>query len=100
MRKFHAGLAVVGCVVALAAPAFAATETVRGQIVDQMCYMKDMTNNKGMDNKMPAVTAGRAAACPQEGAPMALLTSDGKVHTIDGALVANTNAKINPPVSH
>ncbi len=41
MRKFLAALAVAACVVALAAPAFAATETVKGQIVDQMCYMKD-----------------------------------------------------------
>jgi hypothetical protein len=100
MRKFFAGLSVVACAVALAAPAFAATETVKGQIVDRTCYMKDMTNNKGMDHKMPADTAGCAAACAKKGAPMALLTSDGKVYTIAGDLVANTNAKIVPHVSH
>jgi len=97
MRKFFAGLAAVACV---AAPAFAATETVKGQIVDQMCYMHDMTNNKGMDHKMPADTAGCAAACAKKGAPMALLTSDGKLYTIAGDLAANTNAKIIPHISH
>src|SRR6202171_2810294 len=100
MHKFFAGLAGFACVVALAAPAFAATETVRGQIVDQMCYTKDMTNNKGMDHKMPADTAGCAPACAKKGAPMALLTSDGKLYTIAGDLAANTNAKIIPHISH
>jgi predicted metal-binding protein len=100
MRKFLGGLTAVAFLVALAAPAFAATQTVTGQIVDQMCYMKDMANNKGMDHKMPADTAGCAAACAKKGAPMALLTKDGKVYTIAGDLAASNNAKIVAHVSH
>lgn len=100
MRRVFAGTAVVAVVAALALPAFAATETVTGKIVDQTCYMKDMKNNAGMDHKMPADVAGCAAACAKKGMPMALLTSDGKVYTITGGLAADNNAKLIPHIAH
>ena len=87
-------------VVLVSVPAFAKTETVKGQIVDQACYTKDMVNNKGVDHKMPADTKDCAIACAKKGQPLALLTSDGKVYTIAGDLAANNNAKLIPHLSH
>ena len=100
MSRFLATAAAAALVIGLAIPAFAATETVTGQIIDQQCYMKDMTNNKGNDHKMPTDMAGCAAMCAKKGMPMALLTSDGKVYTIAGELAANMNAKLVPDIAH
>ena len=100
MRKMFAGLMVAAFVVALAAPAFAKTETVKGRIVDVSCYTKDKANNAGKDHKMPADTADCAAACAKKGAPMAILTDDGKVYQLTGGLAADKNAKIIPHVAH
>ena len=99
MRKLVAGLAAASFV-ALSVPAFAATETVTGKIVDQMCYMKDKANNHAADHKMPADVAGCAAACAKKGMPMALVTKDGKVYTITGGLAADNNAKLIPHIAH
>src|SRR5258705_11464067 len=52
MRKVFAGLMAAAFVIALAAPAFAATQTVQGQVIDRECYLHDTTNNKGDDHKM------------------------------------------------
>jgi hypothetical protein len=100
MKRLLAGIAAGAFVVTLSAPAFAKTETVRGKIIDQSCYVKDPANNAGVDHKMPADTKDCAVACAKEGRPMALLTSDGKVYAIAGGLAANNNAKIIPHISH
>jgi hypothetical protein len=100
MRKFLAGVMVAGFVVVLSVPVLARTETVKGQIIDQNCYMKDTVNNKGVDHKMPADTKDCAIGCAKKGQPMALLTADGKVYTIAGGLAENNNAKLVPHISH
>lgn len=100
MRKFFGGLAAVAFVITLAAPAFAATQTVQGQIIDQQCYLHDTANNKGNDHKMPKDVVGCATACAKKGLPLALLTTDGKVYTITGGLAADSNAKLIAHVSH
>jgi hypothetical protein len=100
MRKLLAGVAAAALVLALGAPALAATETITGKIVDQSCYMKDKANNAGVDHKMPADVAGCAAACAKKGRPLALLTTDGKVYTITGGLAADNNAKLVGHLSH
>jgi len=100
MSKLFAGLAVGAFVLAIGAPAFAATETVKGQIVDQTCYTKDMKANVGKDHKMPQDVADCATACAKKGAPLALLTSDGKLYQITGGLAADMNAKLIPHISH
>jgi hypothetical protein len=100
MRKTAAVLAIAAFIVALGAPALAKTETVKGQIVDQSCFMKDKENNKGVDHKMPADTKDCAIACAKQGRPMALLTAEGKVYEIAGGLAADKNAKIVPHISH
>ena len=100
MRNVLTGSIRVALLVALTAPAFAATETVKGRIVDQSCYMKDMKNNTGVDHKMPADVTACAIACAKKGNQMALLTDDGKVYSLSGGLAADMNAKIVPHVGH
>jgi hypothetical protein len=101
MNKLFTGVAVAAFVVALGAPAFAATETVKGKIVDQACYTKDMKANAGKDHKMPSGdVTDCATACAKKGAPLALLTEDGKLYQITGGLAADMNAKLIPHISH
>jgi hypothetical protein len=100
MRRMLAGLTVAGFALALAAPAFAKTETVTGQIVDEGCYKMDKSNT-GVDHKMPkGDTKDCAIGCAKAGRPMAILTSDGKVYELAGGLAADKNAKIIPHVGH
>ena len=100
MRKMFAGLMAAAFVIALSAPAFATTETVKGQIVDQSCYKMDKSNT-GKDHKMPkGDTTDCAVSCAKAGRPMALLTSDGKVYELTGGLAAEKNAKIIAHISH
>jgi hypothetical protein len=100
MRTFFAGLTAVAFVLALGAPAFAKTETVKGQIVDAACYKMDKSNT-GNTHKMPkGETEDCAVGCAKAGRPMALLTSDGKVYEISGGLAADKNAKLIPHISH
>jgi hypothetical protein len=100
MRKLFACLVAAAFVMALGAPAMAKTETVKGQIVDQACYNMDKSNT-GVDHKMRnGDTKDCAIACAKRGRPMAILTSDGKVYELGGALAADNNAKIVPHISH
>ena len=99
MRKLCAGLTVAVFVLALGAMAFAATQTISGQLIDQSCYKENKTNT-GVDHKMPADTPGCAITCAKMGLPVALLTTDGKVYTVTGDLAANNNAKLVPHLSH
>jgi hypothetical protein len=100
MHKLFGGFVASVFLLGLSAPAFAKTETVTGKVVDQTCYMKDKTNNAGLDHKMPAETKDCAAACAKKGQPLALLTSDGKVYEIAGGLAENNNAKLIPHIAH
>jgi predicted lipoprotein with Yx(FWY)xxD motif len=87
------GLVATAFVVSLAAPAFAKTETIKGEVVDQTCYMKDK-KNMGASHKECAET------CAKKGAPMALVTADGKLYQITGGLAADSNAKLVAHVAH
>jgi hypothetical protein len=100
MNKLFTGVAVAAFVVTLGVPAFAATETVKGKIVDQACYTKDMKANAGKDHKMPQDVTDCATACAKKGQPLALLTEDGKLYQITGGLAADMNAKLIPHISH
>ena len=100
MRQLFAGLMVAAFVVAAGASAFAATQTITGQLIDQSCYNMDKSNT-GVDHKMPkGDTKDCAIACAKGGKPLALLTSDGKVYTVMGDLAADKNAKLVPHMSH
>ena len=89
-----AGLLVGLCVVWSAAPAFANTETVTGEVISLSCYFQ----NKANVGRAGLVCA--LATVKYEGNPVGLLTSDGKVYQLAGGLVANNNAKMVPFLSH
>lgn len=91
MRKVFAGMSAVVFALALGAPAYAAT--VKGELVDQSCYMKDH-KNVGEAHKACAVK------CATKGQQVALVTSDGKVIEVMGELAENNNAKLVPHMSH
>jgi hypothetical protein len=93
MRKVLAGLAAIGLVAAMTVPAFGAVETVTGKLVDQACYLKDAKN-------ADAAHLACMQKCAKEGLAVALVTSDGKVYTVQGALAAENNAKLVPHMSH
>ncbi len=100
MRKLLAGLTVTVFVLAVGTVAFAATQTLSGQLIDQVCYKMNKSNT-GVDHKMPSGDeANCAATCAKMGQPVALLTSDGKVYTVTGDLAANNNAKLVSHLSH
>jgi hypothetical protein len=100
MCRTFAGFTIAAFVLAMSAPAFAATETVKGQVVDMGCYKADKSNT-GVDHKMPkGDTKDCAIACAKAGQPLALLTSDGKVYQIAGGLAADKNAKLIGHISH
>jgi predicted lipoprotein with Yx(FWY)xxD motif len=93
MRTFVATLSAAAFVAALAAPVFAKTETVKGELVDQNCYTKDH-KNMGESHKECAET------CAKRGQPVALVTADGKVYTVTGDFAANSNAKLVAHMAH
>ena len=100
MRTLFASIVTVTFIITLSTPAVAKAETVTGQVVDAMCYMKDKSNNTGVDHKMPADVKDCAKICASKGVPMALVTSDGNVYTIAGDLAADNNAKVVPHIGH
>jgi hypothetical protein len=79
---------------AWAAPAFAKTETVTGEVISLSCYFQ---------NKANVGTAGMICAIATvkwEGNPAGLLTAAGKVYQLAGGLVAKNNAKVVPLLGH
>jgi hypothetical protein len=93
MGRISAGLTAAAFVVSLGAPAFAKTETVKGELVDQACYTKDK-KNAGASHKECADT------CAKKGQPVAIVTTDGKVYQVTGAIAADNNAKLVPHMTH
>jgi hypothetical protein len=99
MRHILAFLTAMTVVVALSAPASAKTMTVKGQVVDEGCSLKEM-GQKGGDHEKAEEMAQCAIDCAKRGEPVALLTADGKVYRITGGLAANNNAKLVPHMNH
>jgi hypothetical protein len=85
-RMMLLGLAV-GALVVSALPLSAETKTVKGELVDQTCFLKDKTN-RGADH------ADCTGSCIKKGKPAAVVTEDGKVYTITGKYAENKNAKL------
>src|SRR3954468_1430017 len=85
MRRFLAGAAAVAFVACSGIPLFAKTETIKGQLVDQECYLME---------KKVETDSSCAVSCAKSGKPVALLTADGKVYEVTGGLAANKNAKL------
>ena len=94
MRKHVASFFAAFCVVMCAAPLFAASETVTGEVVSLSCYFQ----NKKNIGKAGLLCA--QATVKYEGNPVGLVTADGKVYQLAGGLVANNNAKMVPLLNH
>ena len=98
--KFLAQLLMLTVVIGLifGAQALAKVQTLRGRLVDQVCYLGDPKANIG-DNH-PGMAKDCATTCAQKGSQVALLTDDGRLYEITGALTANNNTKLVPHMSH
>src|SRR5260370_42322388 len=97
MRHAFGISVVLGLTVGIGGSVAAAPVTVTGQVIDLYCYSRD-NKATGMDHR-----DGRecALACIKwEGQPVGLLTADGKVYQLAGAVVAGNNAKVAPHHTH
>ena len=105
MRRLIGAVVIGTFVMAMAAPAFAKTATVRGQVVDEGCSISEMKshegNHAGGDHAMPSTAMDECMLdCAKKGEPLALLTADGKVYRIVGGLAANKNEKLIAHMKH
>jgi predicted lipoprotein with Yx(FWY)xxD motif len=98
MRHVLGSLTAAAFVITLGAPAFAATATVTGKVMDEGCSL-EAKNGQAMHHEMQDMTEC-AIMCAKNGEPLALITSDGKVYRITGGLAANKNAKLIAYVGH
>ncbi|HWW86209.1 MAG TPA: hypothetical protein VNZ26_21580 [Vicinamibacterales bacterium] len=81
-----------------ASPAWSATETVTGRLVDLSCYSLNKEETGNAHRRGAAKIC--AQACAREGFDVGLLTSAGKVYVVRGVLAADRNAKLVPHMSH
>jgi hypothetical protein len=100
MRQFLAPLAAALFIVTLSGPAWAKTMTVKGQVVDEGCSLREMGQKGGDHHEKAEEMAQCAIDCAKRGEPVALLTADGKVYRIAGGLAANNNAKLIAHMNH
>ena len=98
MRQFVAPLVVTAFVALFGTSSWAKTMTVKGQVVDEGCSLREM-GQKGGDPKAAEMDQC-AIDCAKRGEPVALLTADGKVYRISGGLAANNNAKLIAHMGH
>lgn len=85
MHLVRSTVLVAGLLATVSAPAFAKTETITGQLVDQQCYLTE----KKVDSDSAC-----AISCAKSGKPVAVLTTDGKLYEVTGGLAANKNARL------
>jgi hypothetical protein len=88
MRRMVLGLAF-GALVAASLPLKAEVKTLKGEVVDQTCFLKDKTN-RGKDHE------DCTQSCMKKGKQAALVTEDGTVYTITGTYTDAKNAKLMP----
>jgi len=89
MRWTQAAFAAL-LIVGLAAPAFAETTTVTGELVTVMCYTKNGDKGRG-DAHLSC-----AQKCAKDGYPLAIVTSDGALYKITGTLSAEKYGQLQP----
>jgi hypothetical protein len=75
-----------GVLVASALPLVAAESTVKGELVDQQCFLKE--KSRGAEHK------DCGTGCAKKGMPMAIVTEAGDVYTVTGSYTENKNAKL------
>jgi len=88
MRRMVLGL-TFGALLVSSLPVAAETKTLKGEVVDQACFLKDKTN-RGADH------ADCTESCMKKGKAAALVTEDGTVYTITGKYTDAKNEKLMP----
>jgi hypothetical protein len=78
-----------GAFVVASLPLAAEVKTVKGELVDQACFLKDKTN-RGADHQ------DCTESCIKKGKAAAVVTEDGTVYTITGKFADGKNAKLVP----
>src|SRR5918996_1039353 len=86
MRRIMAAIAACALVAGLSASLTAAAATVKGEVIDVKCHMKD-SPNKGAGH------SDCAMGCAKKGGVMGIATADG-VYTITGDYTNDKNAKL------
>jgi hypothetical protein len=86
MRRITAAIAACTLAVALGVSVTAATETVKGELVDVQCNLKD-ADNHGADH------ADCALSCAKKGAALGIMTADA-VYTVTGDYTKDNNQKL------
>lgn len=84
LQRLSVGLAVL---LVSALPLLAAETTVKGEVVDQQCFLKDKAS-RGADHK------SCGTSCAKKGNALAIVTESGDVYTITGSYAENKNAKL------
>lgn len=87
MRNVISVFAGAAFAVSLAAPAFAADLTIKGEVVDVACAVDKKDAGKGAGH------ASCAMSCAKSGQPVGILTADA-IYTVSGDYTANKNAKL------
>jgi hypothetical protein len=91
MRRLMLIVAVVAAVgIGPAVPPMAAADSLVGQLVESACYAKQP------DKAKSAAHTKCAMACAQKGHRLALVTADGEVYRVVGALTGDNNARLVP----
>jgi hypothetical protein len=91
MNKYLA--LVLPVLVSITAPLLYAAD-VTGELVDLACYKKDGAKNRGAAHQECAMT------CARKGMTVALVTEQGEVYLVGGALAQNSNARLVNHMSH
>jgi hypothetical protein len=86
MKRVFSALTAALVLIAAAAPLFAETKTVKGEVVDVQCHAKK-AENTGADHESCAMS------CAKRGAKMGILTADG-VYVITGDYTGEKNKKL------
>jgi hypothetical protein len=82
-------------ILSLGTSLMAGRATIRGKLVDEHCSAMSPPHDNH-DNKSAKEMESCARECAASGQPVALVTSDGAIYRIVGALAANRNAKLVP----
>jgi hypothetical protein len=83
MKKLVTVLAAAGFIAALAGPLVADEKTIKGEVVDQVCFTKDNAQ-RGADHEACTMR------CAKRGQPLAIVAEDG-VYTVVGKYAADNN---------
>ena len=98
MTRLFGQTLIIALALSVGTSVFAKVETISGQVIDKACYERNKKNSgqKHVDRPIDECLT----ACAQAGLPLALLSSDGKVYQIVGALAENKNRKLVPHLTH